>query len=96
MICHEKTAFCICENKDADQFRGNCEADQRFCFRYLDSTLPLANFCDCTVRFVWDLVRNPEDRDSGIAVHFICEQYLSPKKYHLQVLWLTETNWIDC
>ena len=29
-----KPAFCICENKDADQLRGNCEADQRLCFRY--------------------------------------------------------------
>ena len=33
--------FCICENKDADQLRGNREADQRFCFRYIDSTIPL-------------------------------------------------------
>ena len=36
-----KPAFCICENKDADQLRGNHEADQRLCFRYLDSTIPL-------------------------------------------------------
>ena len=36
-----KPAFCICENKDADQLRGNREADQRLCFRYTDSTLPL-------------------------------------------------------
>ena len=36
-----KPAFCICENKDADQLRGNCEADQRLCFRYSDSTIPL-------------------------------------------------------
>ena len=35
-----KTAFCICENKDADQLRGNREADQRLCFRYTDSTIP--------------------------------------------------------
>ena len=34
-------AFCICENKDADQLRGNREADQRLCFRYIDSTIPL-------------------------------------------------------
>ena len=33
-----KQAFCICENKDADQLR---EADQRLCFRYTDSTIPL-------------------------------------------------------
>ena len=36
-----KPAFCICENKDADQLRGNREADQRLCFRYWDSTIPL-------------------------------------------------------
>ena len=35
-----KTDFCICENKDADQLRGNREADQRLCFRYIDSTIP--------------------------------------------------------
>ena len=35
-----KSAFCICENKDADQLRGNREADQRLCFRYMDSTIP--------------------------------------------------------
>ena len=36
-----KPTICICENKDADQLRGNREADQRLCFRYTDSTLPL-------------------------------------------------------
>ena len=36
-----KPAFCIWENKDADQLRGNREADQRLCFRYTDSTIPL-------------------------------------------------------
>ena len=36
-----KPALCICENKDADQLRGNCVADQRLCFRYTDSTIPL-------------------------------------------------------
>ena len=36
-----KPAFCICENKDAVQLRGNREADQRLCFRYTDSTIPL-------------------------------------------------------
>ena len=35
-----KPAFCICENKDADQLRGNREADQRLCFRYITSTIP--------------------------------------------------------
>ena len=39
-----KPAFCIlCVNKDADQLQvgGNREADQRLCFRYTDSTIPL-------------------------------------------------------
>ena len=36
-----KPTICIGENKDADQLRGNREADQRLCFRYTDSTIPL-------------------------------------------------------
>ena len=36
-----KPFFCICENKDADQLRGNREADQRLCFRHTDSAIPL-------------------------------------------------------
>ena len=69
-----KPAFCICENKDADQLRGNREADQRLCFRYTDSAIPLLPkirkfkpltiLRDCTARFVSDLVGNPEERFS--------------------------------
>ena len=36
-----KPTICIGKNKDADQLRSNCEADQGFCFRYSDSTIPL-------------------------------------------------------
>ena len=36
-----KPDFCICENTAADQLRGNRKADQRLCFRYTDSTIPL-------------------------------------------------------
>ena len=36
-----KPTICIGENKDADQLRGNREVDQRLCFRYSDSTIPL-------------------------------------------------------
>ena len=49
-------------------------------FRYIDRTIPLlsnsknvkslAIFCGCTVRFVWDLVGNPEDRFSHNEAHF--------------------------
>ena len=34
-----KPAFHICENKDEDQLCGNCTADQRLCFGYIDSTI---------------------------------------------------------
>ena len=38
----EKTGFLYMrKNKDADQLRGNREADQRLCFRYMASTIPL-------------------------------------------------------
>ena len=36
-----KPVISLCENKDADQLRGKREADQRLCFRYTDSTIPL-------------------------------------------------------
>ena len=36
-----KPAFCICDNKDADQLCGNRTAYQRLCFRYTDITIPL-------------------------------------------------------
>ena len=36
-----KKTFCICENKNADQLHGNCEADQHLCFLYIDSKIPL-------------------------------------------------------
>ena len=39
---HEKTGFLhMRKNKDAYQLCGNREADQRLCFRYTDSTIPL-------------------------------------------------------
>ena len=75
-----RPGFCIFENKNADQLRGNREADQRLCFRYTDSTIPLlskpeisslrlAIFSGCTARFVSDLVENPEDRFSHNEAH---------------------------
>ena len=36
-----KPDFCIGENKDADQLSGNRTTDQRLCFSYTDSTIPL-------------------------------------------------------
>ena len=36
-----KAAFCIGEKKGRDQLHGIRAADQRFCFPYIDSTIPL-------------------------------------------------------
>ena len=67
-----KSDFSLCENKDADQLRNICEADQRLCFRYSESTIPLlliACFCDCTGRFMLDQVGTPEDQFSRVMAH---------------------------
>ena len=37
----EKNIFLHMPKQNADQLRGNHEADQRLCFRYIDSTIPL-------------------------------------------------------
>ena len=36
-----KPTICVGENKGADQLHSNCKADQRLCFRYTDSAIPL-------------------------------------------------------
>ena len=68
-----KPAFCICENKDADQLCVHAKLISAFVFAtwivqyllFLNTNFkPLAIFCDYTARFVSDLVRNPEDRFS--------------------------------
>ena len=66
-----KPTFCKCGNKGTDQLRGNHAAYPVLCNRYIDSTIPLlsiylyiqnfkhlAMYCDCTTRFVLDLVGN--------------------------------------
>ena len=36
-----KLTSCMCKNKNADQLSSNCTTDQRLCFHYIDSTIPL-------------------------------------------------------
>ena len=69
-----KPAFCICENKGADQLSSHRAADQLLCFCYIDSTIPLLpkfrNFKPLkpsseVVQPGLRLVGNPEDRFSG-------------------------------
>ena len=70
-----KPTFCICENKGADQLRGNHAADQCLCFllhssKIIQNFKPLTISRCCTALFVLNLVKkNPEDRDSRDAAH---------------------------
>ena len=62
------------ENKGADQILGNGAADQRLCFRFIDSKIPLllkskmSSLCPSSVAVQPSLfltwVRNPQDRFS--------------------------------
>ena len=67
-----RPAFCICQNKDADQLHGNHAADQRLCFLYIDSTLLSLYFLNSKFqasrhllwlhRYVSGPVGTPDDR----------------------------------
>ena len=81
-----KPTICIGENKDADQLRGNREADQRLCFRYSDSAIPQFNYLNpkfqasssflCLYRSVCvGPVRKPHCWFSHEAAHLlVCEK----------------------
>ena len=68
-----KPDFCLCENKDADQLRSMCNP---FSTRIQNFKL-LCIFCDCTDRFVSNLVGNPEDRLSRDAAQVVNVTFVS-------------------
>ena len=81
-----KLAFYICKNKGGDYLRSNCAADQRLCFRYIDSTIPLlskckAISCGCTARFLSDLVGNPGQFSRIAAKSLEREHYICVRKF---------------
>ena len=86
-----KPAFCICENKEADQVRGNREADQRLCFRYIVQSLFFlktkfqlsSHLFGCTDWFVLDLVGKPEDRFSHNEARMLLVIGISMLSLHL-------------
>ena len=55
-----KPAFCICENKDADQLRGNREADQRLCFRHIDSAIFLLSISEISSLYTSSVAVQPD------------------------------------
>ena len=64
-----KHAFCILENKGADQLSGYRAADQDLCFHYIDSTSPLKVQASSHLLLSYSqvCVGNPEDRFSHEA-----------------------------
>ena len=54
-----KPTICICENKDADQLRGNREADQCLCFRYIDSEIPLLSKSEISSLYPFSVAVQP-------------------------------------
>ena len=63
-----KTAFCICENKGADQLHSNCTADQPLCFCYMNST----NHC----WFYHDVAHNAVLSNSETSVGFLMIRHI--------------------
>ena len=68
-----RLAFCICENKVADQLHSNCEADQRLCGRHIDSTIHPKFQASNHLLLLYSpfCFGNPEDRFSGDVAHFM-------------------------
>ena len=60
-----KHAFCICENKGADQLHG----DPGLCFCYIVSTINPLQASYFTVQFMSDLVGIPKGRFSCGTAH---------------------------
>ena len=63
------TCICICENKDADQFRSNCEADQRIVF------------ATCIVQYLYLL--NPKFSASSHLLGLYSSVSVEPVRKHL-------------
>ena len=70
-----ETDFCLCENKGVDQLCSNCTADQRLCFHYTESTIPLlsrsgiSSLKPTSVLVCSSLVGNHEDCFFRFAAH---------------------------
>ena len=52
-------AFCICENKAADQLHGNCTADQHLYFRFIDRPIPFFSKSEISSLYPSPLTEQP-------------------------------------
>ena len=80
-----KPDFCICKNKDADQLRGNREADQRLYFCYSDSTIPLLPKSEISSPWPSSVVVQPG----------LCRTWSETPKTGFLTMWLNYSeNWV--
>ena len=56
---HEKTRFVHMRKKGVDQRCSHCTADQRFCFRYADSTIPLLLRIEISSLWLFSVTEQP-------------------------------------
>ena len=102
-----KPTICIGENKDADQLRGNREADQRLCFRYTDSTIPLLPKCEISSFYLFFVTVQPDlcqtcsettllvfPRDGSFNTDFFHSQPYCPKVKREAALALSISNFV--
>ena len=84
--CREKTCFCICENKGADQLCHIRIADQHLSFRYMDCTIPLHPYSEISSLAISPFCRKPQRQvflPHVSFVMYICRADLE----ELQCLW---------
>ena len=62
-----KPTISLCENNEADQLRSNCETDQRLCFRYTDSKIPLLS----KSKIASNLLLGGGGRERGVQPDFV-------------------------
>ena len=79
-----KSAFCMCENKGADQLSLHRSLVKSIYMYFRNPKVQCSSpLRSCTAQFVSDLVRNPDDRSSNVAVQIVyrVNPYLSPTSF---------------
>ena len=88
-----KPAFCICENKGADQLCGNRTADQCLCFRYIGSTIPLLPKSEISSLYPSTVVVQPslcQSRSETQKTGFLMTRFISLQLVERQQMKLEE------
>ena len=84
-----KPDFCLCENKGADQLRGNCEADPQISFAVIAKLISAFVFATRIVQFLYFL--NPKFPASSHLVQLgLFQTWSETPKTGFLALWLND------